>query len=114
MIKINKVWSEENRFKTLEFKSGINFIVGDSSKDKDGNVNNEQRNGSGKSLSIELINFALLKKGTESRIFKVPDSILPVDSYVYINLTIDNKDVTVARNKQGSIKMKVDNGNFIE
>ncbi len=114
MIKINQVWSEENRFKTLKFNTGINFIVGDSSKDKDGKVNNEQRNGSGKSLSIELINFALLKKSSESRILKVPDSILPIDSYVYINLTINNKDVTIARNKQGSIKMKIDNGNFVE
>ncbi len=114
MIKINKVWSEEKRFKTLEFKPGINFIVGDSSKDKDGKVSNEQRNGSGKSLSIELINFALLKKSSESRILKVPDSILPVDSYVYINLTIDGKDVTLARNKQGSIKMKIGSGDFIE
>lgn len=114
MIRINKVWSEEDRFKTLKFNPGINFIVGDSSKDKKGNVSNEQRNGSGKSLSIELINFALLKKSSESRIFKVPDSILPIDSFVYINLSINNKDITIARNKAGAIKIKIDKGAFVE
>lgn len=114
MIKINKVWSEENKFKTLKFEPGINFIVGDSSKDKDGKINNEQRNGSGKSLSIELINFALLKKASESRISKVPDSILPLRSFVYINLTINNTDVTIGRNKMGDILMKINGGDFVE
>ena len=114
MIKINKVWSEENRFKTLKFNPGINFIVGDSSKDKDGNIKNEQRNGSGKSLSIELINFALFKKNSESRILKVPDSILPLDSFVYINLDINGNNITIARNKQGNIKIKLNDGDFME
>lgn len=114
MIKINKVWSEDKKFKTLEFHPGLNFIAGDSSKDKNGKIKNEQRNGSGKSLSIELINFALLKKGTESRIMKVPDSILPQDSYVYINLNINKNNITIKRNKQGSIQIKLNDKEFIE
>jgi hypothetical protein len=114
MIRINKVWSEENKFKTLKFNPGINFIVGDSSKNKEGVVKNEQRNGSGKSFSIELINFALLKRSSESRILKVPDSILPKDSFVNINLTINDKDVTISRNKQGNVRMKIGNGDFVE
>ncbi|OHA79355.1 MAG: hypothetical protein A2747_02850 [Candidatus Yonathbacteria bacterium RIFCSPHIGHO2_01_FULL_44_41] len=113
MIRINRVWSEENRFKELVFKPGINFIVGENSKDKNGNVN-EQRNGSGKSLSIELINFVLMKRESEGRIHGVPDSILPQNSFVYMNLTINGKDVTVARNKKNEVLMKVDNGEFQE
>jgi len=114
MIIIKKLWSEDKSFKTVEFKPGINFIVGDSSRDKSGNINNEQRNGSGKSLTIELINFALLKKRTESRISKIPDAILPPESFVFINLTINNSDVTIGRNKLGTIKIKVGEGGFIE
>lgn len=112
MIRINRVWSEENKFKELVFDTGINFIVGDGSKDKDGKTQSEQRNGSGKSLSIELINFALMKRGTESRIREVPDSILPENSFVYINLTVNGKDVTIGRNKKNDVLMKIDSGEF--
>ncbi len=114
MIRINRVWSEEKKFKELVFNAGMNFIVGDGSKDRAGNVNSEQRNGSGKSLSIELINFALMKRGTESRVHEVPDSILPQDSFVYINLTINGKDVTIGRNKKNEVLMKIDDGKFQE
>jgi chaperonin cofactor prefoldin len=109
MIKINKVWSEEDKFKTLNFNPGMNFIVGD------GSVSDEGRNGSGKSLSIELINFALLKNSNFSRISKeVPDSILPPNSFVYLNMTIGDRDVTIARNKKGDVLMKIDNGAYEE
>lgn len=114
MIRINRIWSEEDKFKELKFKPGLNFIVGDSSRDRAGNINNEQRNGSGKSLSVELLNFALMKRSDQSRIFEVPDSILPPDSFVYLNLTINGKNVTVARNKRNQVLMKIDSGQFKE
>jgi len=105
MIKINKVWSKENRFKKIEFKAGLNFIVGDKS-DGDDPVS-EQRNGSGKSLSIELINFVLMKRSNESKIFKIPDSFLPENSFVYMELVINNQIVTIARNKKQEVKMSI-------
>lgn len=114
MIRINKIWSEDKCFKELKFESGLNFIVGESSKDESGIVKNKQRNGSGKSLSIELINFVLLKRSNESRIFEVPDSILPPKSFVYGNFTIDDSDVTIARNKSGVVLMKLGTGDYTE
>lgn len=108
MILINKIWSEDKKFKTLKFNLGMNFIVGDSSKDKNGNINNEQRNGSGKSLSIELINFALMKKSSESRIYTIPDSILPQESFVYIDLTVNSYNIIIARNKKNEVLMQID------
>jgi uncharacterized protein YydD (DUF2326 family) len=68
MFRIWKIWSEDEAFKPIIFKPGINLIVGDASKDDEGNVSSEKRNGAGKSLSIELINFCLLKRENESRI----------------------------------------------
>lgn len=114
MIRINKIWSKDNCFKELVFTPGMNFIVGESSKDEQGNISNKQRNGSGKSLSIELINFVFLKRSNESRIFEVPDSILPPKSFVYGNFTINDNDVTVARNKAGVVLMKLNDSDFEE
>ena len=61
MIKLKKLYSEPSIFDPIEFESGINIILGERSE------SSNKTNGVGKSMSIEFINFCLLKKVSESR-----------------------------------------------
>ncbi|MBP6945192.1 DUF2326 domain-containing protein [Patescibacteria group bacterium] len=57
-MRLKKLYSNKNTFHTVEFKSGVNFIVGAATKK---NKSNTQKtyNGVGKSLLIKLIDFCL-------------------------------------------------------
>ncbi|MCS6066847.1 AAA family ATPase [Klebsiella variicola subsp. variicola] len=66
MIRINKLYSEPLSFEPIEFKEGINLILGESDE------SSNKTNGVGKSLLIEFINFGLMKDYSRSRLSKNP------------------------------------------
>ena len=73
MIYLKRLYSEPEVFNPIQFESGLNLILGEK------NETSEKTNGVGKSLSIEFINFCLLKQFSHSRLSKVPETIsLPI------------------------------------
>ena len=59
MFKLNKLYSNKESFHTIEFKDGLNIIMGKSESYKDKNQKKKTLNGVGKSLIIKLIDFCL-------------------------------------------------------
>lgn len=100
MLKLIKLYSEEKYFKEINFSNGINLICGEKSP------NSDQQNGVGKTLSIELINFCLLKGASESKVTLIPDEILPKEAFVNLHFQFNGIDYIIARNKDGNIKIK--------
>ena len=69
----------------------MNFILG--VEDETSN----KTNGVGKSLSIEFINFVLMKRKSNSRVSLVPSSILPKETSICLDLEIDGEEYTIKR-----------------
>lgn len=93
MIRLRKLYSEPEVFSPIEFQSGLNIILGEKSE------GSNKTNGVGKSVCIEFLNFCLLKKADESRVLRVPDSVLEPDAKVKLDLRIHNNDLTITRTK---------------
>ncbi|HGU6469401.1 TPA: DUF2326 domain-containing protein [Yersinia enterocolitica] len=95
MIIINKLYSEPFFFEPIEFKAGINLILGE--KDHTSN----KTNGVGKSLLIEFINFALMKDFKHSRLSKIPKKDFPEDIDVCLDFCINQKKIVSKRSISG-------------
>lgn len=68
-MKLSKIYSNNPKFKTIKFKSGLNIIYGDVENEKsEGGIVREHN--LGKSSLVYLIDFLLLKKVVKSSIFK--------------------------------------------
>lgn len=91
MIKLKKLYTFPEITTPIYFDTGLNFILGerDSSSNK--------TNGVGKSMSIEFINFCLLRKKDGSRVLKIPRNVLPADTIICLDLAIHNKELTILR-----------------
>jgi uncharacterized protein YydD (DUF2326 family) len=91
MIRLKKLYTFPEITKPIIFKNGLNFILGerDSSSNK--------TNGVGKSMSIEFINFCLLRKKEGSRVLKIPKNVLPAETLICLDLLINNKELTILR-----------------
>lgn len=99
MIRINKLYSSPNLFESIEFHNGVNLILGEKvKKPKDEKRKNKKTNGVGKSMSVEFINFALLKDENDSRVMKIPLDKIPKDFKVKLDLTINSQKITIERN----------------
>lgn len=89
---IRKLYSEGNLlFAPITFEVGFNLILGDRS------TGSEKRNGVGKTVSIEFLNFMLLNDLDKSRLKKIPLSVYKDRSIVCLDLEISNKSLTVQR-----------------
>lgn len=91
MIRINKLYSEPSSFEPIEFKSGINLILGETDE------SSNKTNGVGKSLLIEFINFSLMKDYSRSRLSKIPSKDFPTDTYVCLDVTINEDHIITKR-----------------
>jgi uncharacterized protein YydD (DUF2326 family) len=91
MIRLKKLYTFPEITEPIIFKNGLNFILGerDSSSNK--------TNGVGKSMSIEFINFCLLRKKEGSRVLKIPKNVLPPETLICLDLLINNKELTILR-----------------
>lgn len=113
MLILKRLYSEENHFQPIQFDLGLNFISGDRSIDDQGNEISQKQNSVGKSLSIELINFCLLKKRDQSRVFSdIPDKFLPKEAFVNLHFSVNSQDYIISRNKINQIRIKKGDNSF--
>jgi len=78
-------------FEPINFEVGFNLILGDKS---DGSL---KRNGVGKTISIEFLNFMLLNDLDKSRLNKIPEEIYNTCSTVFLDVEISNNFLTIQR-----------------
>ncbi len=96
MFRIRRLYTEPDSIDPVDFKDGVNFILGveDSSSDKN--------NGVGKTLSIEFVNFALLKQKTTSRLNLIPTSTLSENTHVCLDIEVNSEQLTIKRSLSDS------------
>jgi len=98
-IKLLKLHSSPEIFKPIEFQDGINLIMGE--KVGDDNVKKGKKtNGVGKSLSVEFINFCLLKTAYKSRVTKIPLDKFNDDTQIILDLEINSHKLRIIRTKE--------------
>ncbi len=91
MIRLKKFYLEpdvlvDGSFEPVEFKAGINLIIGDKSSEEYDTSQQKKMNSVGKSLFIEFVNFCLLKDYSRSRIARIPGEVLTGDTYACLEL----------------------------
>jgi uncharacterized protein YydD (DUF2326 family) len=91
MIRLKKLYSEPISFDPIIFESGINIILGEKS------IGNDKTNGVGKTMSIEFLNFCLLKRANESRVTLIPENIIDAETVVVLDLLINDQPITIKR-----------------
>ncbi|MDP9762118.1 MULTISPECIES: DUF2326 domain-containing protein [Agrobacterium] len=91
MLKIDRLYSEPPVFKPISFGSGLNLILGE--RDESSSKNN----GVGKSICIEFLNFALLKKRSESRVARIPGTVLDPSVSICVDFTVAGRKYTLKR-----------------
>jgi uncharacterized protein YydD (DUF2326 family) len=96
MLKIRKLYTEPKMIDPVVFEEGLNLILGE--KDESSN----KTNGVGKSLCIEFINFALLKKTSDSRVKKIPKAIFSPKTYICLDIIVGNEPITIKRSLQNA------------
>lgn len=96
-IKINRLYSEPEIFEPICFEDGVNIILGE--KSDTNTTKGRKTNGVGKSMSIEFLNFCLLKKYNESRLRLIPKEILNDQIEIKLDLQIGNNVITIIRSR---------------
>lgn len=99
-IKLKKLYSDPEVFNPIIFQDGVNLIIGE--KVNDSIKRGKKTNGVGKSLSVEFINFCLLKNDTDSRVMRIPEDKISGDTKIILNLEINSKELTIIRTKNKS------------
>lgn len=98
MIKLKKLYSIPQTFDPIEFRDGINLILGEKvSEEKVVTRKDRKTNGVGKSMSVEFINFCLFKDVDSSRVMKIPFDKFPHETKICLDLSINNQEVTIER-----------------
>lgn len=88
---IKRLYTDPEIITAIEFEPGVNIVLGESDE------TSSKNNGVGKSLCIEFINFALLKKKSESRVAKVPKENFDPSTLICVDLVIGNEPITIRR-----------------
>ena len=91
MIKLKKLYTFPEVIKPIIFKGGLNFILGE----KD--ISSNKTNGVGKSMSIEFLNFCLLRSSAGSRVLKIPKTVLDPETQICLDLAVSNQELTIIR-----------------
>ncbi|RUR24263.1 DUF2326 domain-containing protein [Legionella qingyii] len=91
MLKINRLYTIPEVIEPITFNEGLNYILGE----RDDSSN--KTNGVGKSLCIEFINFALLKKKSESRVALIPEDDFSPDTYICVDFSLYDEEYTIKR-----------------
>lgn len=94
-LRLTKLYSEPSVFTPVAFHSGVNLILGE--KVDDGSSQGRKVNGVGKSLCVEFIHFALLRRYEDTRVARIPTGMLPDDCAVILDLSINDEPVQIRR-----------------
>ena len=95
-VKLIKMYSNPEIFHTVNFKEGLNIILGE--KCEDTKSSSGKTNGVGKSICVEFINFGLLKDYEKSRVSNIPPNVLNDEVEIILELEIDNEKIIIKRN----------------
>lgn len=91
-MKIEKLYCEDGLlFDEIKFHEGFNLILGEKSD------TSNKRNGVGKTIAIEFINFTLLKDFDKSRLSKLPKNIIKDSPLIMLDISIGDEKVTIKR-----------------
>lgn len=90
-MRIKRLYTEPDTIDPIEFHKGVNIIVGERDE------TSVKNNGVGKSMCIEFLNFALLKKKSESRVSKIPQQSFKPDTFIYVDFELHGMDYTIKR-----------------
>lgn len=90
-MQIKQLYTEPATITPIFFHEGVNIILGES------DTTSSKNNGVGKSLCIEFLNFALLKRKAESRVAKIPKAALDPDTFICVDLVMGGMDYTIKR-----------------
>jgi len=90
-MRINRLYTEPATIDPIVFTSGVNVILGESDD------TSSKNNGVGKSLCIEFLNFALLKRKTESRVSKIPKTNFDQNTLICVDFELHGVDYTIKR-----------------
>ena len=88
---IKRLYTDPAIITAIEFGPGVNIVLGESDE------TSSKNNGVGKSLCIEFLNFALLKRKSESRVAKIPKENLDPSTLICVDLVIGNEPITIRR-----------------
>lgn len=88
---VKRLFTDPEIITPIEFNLGVNIVLGESDE------TSSKNNGVGKSLCIEFLNFALLKRKSESRVARVPTQNLSPTTFICVDLIIDGAQVTIRR-----------------
>lgn len=91
MLKVYRLYSEPSLFEHIEFRDGINLILGETTETSD------KTNGVGKSLCIEFLNYCLLKKFSDSRVSKMPPDAFSHQALICLDFSINGISITCKR-----------------
>lgn len=95
MLRLHRLSSEPECYAPIEFRSGINLILGERSEGVDNQ--GKKVNGVGKSISIEFLHFALCRRLSQTRISRIPEGVLPEELVVVLDLTIGKERIQIRR-----------------
>lgn len=104
MLLIRKLYSNPEIFDPIAFLPGVNLILGEPSE------GNAKTNGVGKSVAIEFLNFALLKKYSDSRVKRIPTPVCPMEVEICADLSINGHEVTICRSRGSESKPTISTG----
>lgn len=109
MVTLKKFYFEpeelgSKKIEPIFFDAGVNLIIGERSQNIKNAKERNKMTGVGKSMLIECINFCLLKDLSKSRVVRVPESLLKEDTYLCLDLEVENeKSVTEVSIKRSRI-----------
>lgn len=88
---IERLYTEPATIEPIVFTPGVNVILGES------DVTSSKNNGVGKSLCVEFLNFALLKRKGESRVAKIPRESFDSRTFICVDFELHGIHYTIKR-----------------
>lgn len=96
MLKLKRLYTSPEIIDPIDFLDGFNLIFGEKGESSDKN------NSVGKSLCIEFINFALLKRKSGSRISLIPKKVFPPETFVCLDFELHGIPFVIRRSLRES------------
>lgn len=90
-MRIERLYTEPPTIDPITFHDGVNIIVGERDE------TSVKNNGVGKSMCVEFINFALLKRRTDSRVTKIPAQNFKPETLICVDFVLHGQSFTIKR-----------------
>ncbi len=100
-MRIELLYTEPATIEPIEFGEGVNVVLGESDD------TSSKNNGVGKSLCIEFINFALLKKKSDSRVSKIPKEAFDPATFICVRFRLHGELYTIKRSLSESERPRI-------